>query len=81
MQDKNMCLCPLCAYSVYDGLGEKGWNCTNRKSDNCTFDWDLQVDNIRTCSIFKFAYTGLQKLTEKQLKRLDEKKQTTLMEF
>ncbi len=81
MQDKQISLCPLCQHSIYDAINENGWNCKNRNSNHYTHEWDLHIDDIVMCDVFSFAYPGLKGVIEKQLKREDAKKQTSLLEF
>ena len=80
MQHKNMELCSLCEYSVYDAIDEKGWNCNNRESKHFTRNWDLNI-NITNCDVFQFATGSCRKWVEYEFKKAEAKKQTTLGDF
>lgn len=81
MQHKNIELCPLCEYSGYDGINEKGWNCNNHDSKHFTRNWNLQMDSIRSCDVFQFATNSCKKWVEHEIRKKDEKAQTTLGDF
>lgn len=80
MQHKNIDLCPLCEYSIYDALDEKGWNCNNRNSNHFTRNWDLDI-NITSCDVFQFATNSCKKWVEYEFKKEEAKKQTRLGDF
>ena len=80
MQNKKMALCTLCEYSIYDAIEEKGWNCSNRNSKHFTRRWDLDI-NITHCDVFQFATNSCKKWVEHEIRKKDEKAQTTLGDF
>lgn len=80
MQHKNIALCPLCEYSQYDAIDEKGWNCNNRESKHFTRVWNLDI-NITNCDVFQFATGSCRKWVEYEFKKAEAKKQTTLGDF
>ena len=80
MQHKNMELCSLCEYSVYDAIDEKGWNCINVNSKYRTRNWNLNI-NITNCDVFQFATGSCRKWVEYEFKKAEAKKQTTLGDF
>ena len=80
MQHKNMELCHLCEYSVYDAVNEKGWNCNNRNSKHFTRKWDLDI-TIMVCDVFQFATASCKRWVESEFKKAEAKKQTTLGDF
>ena len=80
MQHKNIELCPLCEYAIYDAINEKGWNCNNRNSKYFTRNWNLNI-NITKCDCFQFAVNSCRKWVEYEMRKRDEKAQTTLGDF
>lgn len=80
MQHKNIELCPLCEYSVYDAIDEKGWNCNNHNSKHFTRNWNLDI-NITSCDCFMFATGSCKKYVEYEVKKAEAKQQTTLGDF
>lgn len=80
MQHKNIELCPLCEYSVYDAIDEKGWNCNNPNSKHFTRNWNLDI-NITSCDCFMFATGSCKKYVEYEVKKAEAKQQTTLGDF
>lgn len=80
MQHKNIELCPLCEYAVYDAINENGWNCNNRNSRHFTRNWNLDI-SITNCDVFQFAVNSCRKWVEHEMRKKDEKAQTTLGDF
>lgn len=79
MKDKNIRLCPICEYSQYDVIGDRGWNCLNNRSNHYTRFWDLPV--VTDCECFRFATGSCRKWAEEEVKRAEAKQQTTLGDF
>ncbi len=80
MQHKNIALCPLCEYSQYDAIDEKGWNCNNRNSKHFNRKWNLDI-SITSCDCFIFATKSCKKYVEYEVKKAEAKAQTTLGDF
>ena len=80
MQHKKIQLCPLCEYSIYDAICEKGWNCNNRNSRHFTRNWNLDI-SITVCDVFQFAVNNCRKWVEHEVKKREAKAQTTLGDF
>lgn len=81
MKHKNIPLCPICEYGLYDAINERGFNCNNRKSDHFCRDWGLPFKNITDCDVFQFATGSCRKWVEYEFKKAEAKKQTTLGDF
>lgn len=81
MKDKNMQLCIICEYAVYDAIQERGFNCNNRESSHFCRDWSLPVASITSCTGFCFAVPSAKRWVEDQVKRNEAKAQTTLGDF
>ena len=79
MQHKNIELCPLCEYAVYDAIGEKGWNCNNHDSRHYNRNWNLIMPT--ECNCFQFATGSCKKWVEHEIKKAEAKAQTTLGDF
>ena len=77
MQNKDMSLCEMCKYSVFN-INVDGWNCSNKESVHFTTDWDLLVGSITDCEVFVFAVPIFQKIIENEEKERAAKAQTVL---